>query len=637
MQYRDSIYKAKIFERAQAQHIYDSVTNAGGNAALLVQERPNIFQQSLSNIAVGETAYVRIEVSMPLKYNNGMYELSVPTMIGERYRSSGVAAVPSSGSLWNPPENREGQTLQINALVQTGFQISAVSSPTHPLNITSLAQSRDTLVRRGVIDNNDDVVMQYNSCAFLQNVQTYPNRDYVLRFSRANAQQDFSLASTLNSVYGKGHFGLNVYPNDSLFNDGSKPNLEVVLMIDVSGSQTGWPLEKEKEIAQNILSRLLPTDKLSILAFSDEVYWAFGNQNPVIANASNIQIAQTFIAGLNTIGGTELYNAITSALAVTKSSEHERYYVFLTDGFITNEQAILDTIKNHPSKPTIFTFGAGGSLNRYFLEQCAKVGNGYATEITQYESTIPFVNDAWEKIESPQLKNVTVDFNGSETSELIMPRGSTLYKGSPLSMYGTYANGGRVTVNVKGYRNGLPITFSKQIDLANKSTCNRMVPQIWAKQKIEMLSLAEGVGIQNRDSIINISTQYQVLSKYTAFLAINPQPVGEDNSIANQMNQSFTEAKPDALKIKSSEFFLQCANGVLTLQLPKGEMLGSICLYSVTGKLVFEFKAANGSMVQKFFWDGKTSGLRNISAGRYVAVIKTISGKLYTKSIVWHS
>ena len=65
-EYRDSLYVAKIMDREKAQAKYDSIKPAGGQAALLLQERPNIFMQRIASMGPGETAYVEIRLSMPL-------------------------------------------------------------------------------------------------------------------------------------------------------------------------------------------------------------------------------------------------------------------------------------------------------------------------------------------------------------------------------------------------------------------------------------------------------------------------------------------------------------------------------------------------------------------------------------------
>ncbi|MEO6096731.1 MAG: VIT domain-containing protein, partial [Fibrobacteria bacterium] len=63
-QYHDSLYVAKIMDREKAQARYDSIKQQGGQAALLLQERPNIFMQRIASMGPGETAYVEIRLSM---------------------------------------------------------------------------------------------------------------------------------------------------------------------------------------------------------------------------------------------------------------------------------------------------------------------------------------------------------------------------------------------------------------------------------------------------------------------------------------------------------------------------------------------------------------------------------------------
>jgi len=372
MVYHDSAYVARIYEKEEAQQIYDSVASSGGAAALLLQSRPNVFQQHLANIALGDTAWVRIEVSVPLKYNAGEYELSIPTMIGCRFPSAGADPVPGCSG-WNPPADRDGSSLEFNVLVQTGYPVTGLESPTHALSVSAVEAVRPVLEQRMLLLPGDELPMAHNRAALLAAADSYPNRDFVLRFRRDNTACDFSMATCFDPDHPLGHFALNLFPDTTLF-AGNRPNLEIVLLVDISGSQSGWPLQKEKEICGSILDRLLATDRLCVLAFSDNVYWCFGNQSAVDATAGNIATARTWIGNLSVIGGTQLLAGIQAALATPTTSEHQRYYVFLTDGFITNEEAIYSELRNHPSHPTVFTFGAGNNLNRYFLEQTAGKG-----------------------------------------------------------------------------------------------------------------------------------------------------------------------------------------------------------------------------------------------------------------------
>ena len=75
----------KIKEREEARKIYEAARNAGYVAALLDQERPNIFTQSVANIEPGKKVTVTISYVETLKYEEGSYEFSFPMVVGPRY------------------------------------------------------------------------------------------------------------------------------------------------------------------------------------------------------------------------------------------------------------------------------------------------------------------------------------------------------------------------------------------------------------------------------------------------------------------------------------------------------------------------------------------------------------------------
>jgi Ca-activated chloride channel family protein len=647
MLYQDSLYEAIIYEREEAIQKYDSVKAAGGNAALLLQERPNIFQQKLANIAVGDTAIIEIELSMPLKYDNGEFELAVPTMVAARYGGHVGTDVPVD--MWNPPENVEGQRLQFNVLLKTGYPVADLNSPTHPVGITDLTQSREIMEERGLIEKNFNPKYGYYYCGLLISQSTYPNRDYVLRFKREHAVQDFSLASYMDKERRMGYFALSLYPDPELM-VGTRPDLEVVLLIDISGSQGGWPLQKEKESSNLILDKLLPTDRLSVLSFNTSVRWAFGTGEVVEASSANIETARTFVNGLSSGGGTNLLAGVQAALSAPLTTDHKRIYIFLTDGFITNETAIFDEIKNHPTQPTVFTFGAGNNLNRYFLDEAAKIGNGFSTEITQNESVEDRVNDAWEKIEAPQLQNISISFGDAQVSELIYPVSTNLYRGSPYTVYGQYAEGGSYMVTLTGDVEGQPVTLQKKVKLATTPGVSKMLPQIWARQKIAMLRLDEGTTTKNKEEIIGLSIEYQVLTIYTAFLAIDPQPQLEAADRTYNMvagNPSYLLAAPvvdmSPMMVGTEEnqllittpLSIEVKESFLWIHLPENQKFRWFRVYDLNGRVLFEWRKGTSSETEYVVkWDGRLRNGALLKPGRYFIQIRTNQG-VVTKTFTW--
>src|SRR5690606_17088905 len=149
---------------------------------------------------------------------------------------------------------------QFNVLVQSGLELASIHSPTHPIDVETLGGIRILLEERGVVEPGQTPASSFARGVVLKTQATYPNRDFVLRLKRAATATDFSLALARDGD-GAGYFMLNLSPDPAMFS-GKRGDMDLVMLIDISGSQLGWPLEREKEIALNILSRLTPNDKV---------------------------------------------------------------------------------------------------------------------------------------------------------------------------------------------------------------------------------------------------------------------------------------------------------------------------------------------------------------------------------------
>src|SRR4029077_960190 len=100
----DRTIRGEIQTREEARRIYEAARNAGQVAALLDQERPNIFTQTLANLMPGATVEIRIEYVEPLVFHDGTFEFSFPTVVGPRF----VPGTPTghAGTGWAPDTTR---------------------------------------------------------------------------------------------------------------------------------------------------------------------------------------------------------------------------------------------------------------------------------------------------------------------------------------------------------------------------------------------------------------------------------------------------------------------------------------------------------------------------------------------------
>ena len=85
IQIGDRTVRGVIKKREEARAIYEKAKATGHVAALLDQERPNIFTQSVANILPGEQVTVTISYLQTLEYENGSYTFVFPMVVGPRY------------------------------------------------------------------------------------------------------------------------------------------------------------------------------------------------------------------------------------------------------------------------------------------------------------------------------------------------------------------------------------------------------------------------------------------------------------------------------------------------------------------------------------------------------------------------
>src|SRR3954452_12396801 len=133
-----------IRERQQAEEIYKQARAQGYVAALLTQERPNVFTQSVANIEPGKQIDIAIRYFNTLTYSDGWYEFAFPMVVGPRFNppgmTSGIGAVAqgsrgASGQKtevpYLRPEQRSGHDISLAVSWDTGVPVERVESRNH--------------------------------------------------------------------------------------------------------------------------------------------------------------------------------------------------------------------------------------------------------------------------------------------------------------------------------------------------------------------------------------------------------------------------------------------------------------------------------------------------------------------------
>jgi Ca-activated chloride channel family protein len=148
--------RSRIMERAKAQETYDKAKQEGKTAALLEQQRPNIFTQSVANIPPNAEIKVVISYVETLKYADGVYEFMFPMTVGERYipdskqqnpLSSSETGVADADKITNVANANSEPRVSLEVKLDAGVTIENISSNTHEIDAQMFNRFRARHVR----------------------------------------------------------------------------------------------------------------------------------------------------------------------------------------------------------------------------------------------------------------------------------------------------------------------------------------------------------------------------------------------------------------------------------------------------------------------------------------------------------
>jgi Ca-activated chloride channel family protein len=476
----------------------------------MAQERPNVFTQSVANIEPGKQIDIQINYYHTLAYDDGAYEWHFPMVVGPRFNppgtSTGIGAVGrgahgTSGQKtevqYLKPTERSGHDISLAVHLDAGVKIEQLDVPTHR------TQSRTQDTRADVTLASDDAI---------------PNKDFVLRYRVAGDRLKSGLLATRDEK--GGYFTLMLYPPQSLNNLPRKP-LELVYVIDCSGSMEGRPLAQAKAAIRTALTRIRPDDTFQIVKFSNDAHLM--SDAPLAASRPNIARALRYLDQPYGGGGTMMLEGIRKSLDFPHDESRLRFVCFLTDGYIGNEAEILGQIRQRLGSSRVFSFGVGSSVNRYLLDHMAKMGRGAVAYLGLNQDAEPVMNAFFDRISHPALTNLSIDWGGLRATDVFPAELPDLFVGRPVILSGKFTGNGVVTVRIKGKVGGEIEEIPLTLNLDTVAPNNPALRPIWARQKIADLAdrATWDTASDFTTPIRTLALEHNLMSAFTATIAVD--------------------------------------------------------------------------------------------------------------------
>jgi Ca-activated chloride channel family protein len=479
----DRIIRAEIHRRADAQRIFDDARRHGRTAAMLEQQRPNVFTQSVTNIAPGAKVLVRISYVETLKYDEGSYEFSFPMTVGPRYKDGGL------NPKYAPPATRAGHDLSLRLTIDAGVPVRNIASSSH------------------------EILTSGNTVQFKQ-AAVVPNKDFILRYQVAGAAvQDAVL--THRAARG-GFFTLILQPPARVTQEDVTPK-ELIFVVDTSGSMSGFPLEKAKEAMRMAIAGLYPRDTFNLITFAGDTRVLF--PQPVAATAENLRIARQFLDGHYGGGGTEMMKAVRAAFAPSGAENKVRVICFMTDGYVGNEAEIIAEVKRHP-EARVFSFGIGSSVNRYLLDKMAEEGRGEVEYVALNDDGSAAARRFHERVRNPLLTDIAMEWNGLPVSDVYPERIPDLFSAKPLILHGRYGAAAGGSITLRGRMSGKPFTRTIAVQLPREQKEHDVLATLWARARVEDLMHANPRQ-PDEEQVTRLGLEFRLLTQFTAFVAVD--------------------------------------------------------------------------------------------------------------------
>lgn len=553
-----------VRERSEARREYQQAISTGNRAALMEQERDDVFTVQVGNLPPGETVTIEIAYSERLPYyEDGKTELRLPLVVAPRYvpgqeltrgqTGFGVTGdtnlVPDASRI-SPPRLVAGNNADVKLSVTVDILPDDTDSELQDLECSQHA------VRVGLKPGTIRVS--------LASANELLNRDFVLRWKLCSDSVKTSML-TFTDEQGQTYAVLSVVPPKKVGYKGSAR--DVIFVVDKSGSMQGLKMVSAVRACLALLNTLGPRDRFSIVSFDNTFNWMPASNRGsrmLDADESGLALGEKFLRDIVATGGTELDSVLGSVIsACSKRSDkagRTASIVVITDGEVGNESPILKRIQRDLGDTRLFAVGVDTAVNAGLLKRMAGLGGGTASFVepgTQLEEALTSIA---REIGHPLVTDLQVndhDRSVVDRASFTPSRMQDVFAGRASIGFFKLSAGNKVRVTGK-----LPNGKSFESVVSGRQTPLPAIAQLWAKSHIvdleDQFRIASSPRSQLKATIVDLAVRHSLLTKFTAFVVVDRAEVvnegGHNRTMVQpvEMPANWEEAETKPQRAKSS-------------------------------------------------------------------------------------
>lgn len=508
--------EGEVHEREEAFQKYDDALTSGHGAALLEQERPNVFTANVGNLRPGEETVIEIEILAPVQADEGAIRWSLPTLVAPRYMpgvpsgdrtghgsAQPTTSVPDADRISPPIDIDRGYGvspygLKLDLVFDLGCDVD-IESPSHPISVGSSTRNHRTRV------------------TFAQREVALDRDIVVTAFPRTTTHEVAPIAAVVaHRSKEHGAFALSLVPDLGSGVSKRGAHTDVVFVIDRSGSMGGSSMDEAKTALRLCLRQLREGDRFGIIAFDDQIEEL--RSGMTVFSRRTLDEADRWIDGIDARGGTEMLAPLQRATQLAPDG----VIVLLTDGQVGNEDEILRAILGQRRAARVYSFGIGTNVSDTLLLDLAEKTGGAVEGIHPGERVDDKVVAQFARATAPRVTDVEVRFRGVEVGDLAPAKPTALVDGEPFTLFGTFEDAGRGVAEIRGMYEGEKFYLEVAFDLHDRED-RPAIAKLWAQARIRDLERSQLEGRRAdamKKRIIELAKEHGVSSKYTSFIVV---------------------------------------------------------------------------------------------------------------------
>ncbi len=489
MQVGEKITIGQVKEKVQATKEYTDAKEAGIKTSILDKISDTSYRVKIAGINPGEKVIITYEYAYTLEMDGltGKYKFVLPTNIAPKYTGS------------------SNKTFGDNVFSQVMDKITYSNSPGYTFEITLNFTSKKTIEFVGSLTNKIDIKINNLNSVQVSSTTSPAGGDF-------NVLVDIKPGSSLycyQDVDTKDKYYMVTHTIPDQVIDTPQPK-NYYFFLDRSGSMGGEKMTQAVNALKSFIDQLDENSYFNVISFGS----SFSKLTPGLGRATLIhksyskRIVEDYTASM---GGTEIYQCLEYALEESTCNPYEKIFVFLTDGQVSNVQAITKLIKSH-SNVRIFSIGIGSDADRNLVRLMAEQSAGDYKFVVDAKNLEACVTSIISTVNKQYYTNVRL---GDEW--IVYP---SVYAGKTYNFVGKnltdFKLKGSNPINQKTFEIDLssPI-ISEEAEIKFSS-------QIYANVLIKYLQTLDSTP-ELIDQIVKLSIDYQIMSKYTSYILVDSE------------------------------------------------------------------------------------------------------------------